>query len=135
MLAGSLDTNILVRLIAQDDARQALAVDRLLSQHALRGELLFVAVTVVLELEWVMRSRYRRSKAEIIQLFGALLSTVELCFEAEDAVEQALIEYETGGADFGEYLHLALSRKHIALPFMTFDQKAAKAKGAEILNW
>jgi predicted nucleic-acid-binding protein len=66
---------------------------------------------------------------------GALLSTVELCFEAEDALEQALIEYETGGADFGGYLHLALSRKHAALPFMTFDQKAAKAKGAEILSW
>lgn len=133
MLAGSVDTNILVRLIAQDDTAQAQAVELLLSKHALRGEWLFVAVTVVLELEWVMRLRYKRSKGEVVQLLAALLSTVELCFESEDALEQALIEYETGSADFGEYLHLALSRKNIALPFLTFDHKAAKAWGAQIL--
>jgi len=133
MLAGSVDTNILVRLVAQDDAQQAQAVDRLMVRHAKRGELLFVPVTVVLELEWVLRSRLAVSKAHFIETLSALLTMVELSFEAEDALEQTLVDYEDGMADFAEYLHLALSRKSEALPFWTFDRKAAKTVGAKAL--
>lgn len=57
MITGSVDTNILVRLVAQDDLTQAQAVDRLFARHARKFELLLVSVTVVLELEWVLRSR------------------------------------------------------------------------------
>lgn len=134
MLAGSVDTNVLVRLVAQDDELQAQAVDRLLARHAKRGELLFVPVTVVLELEWVLRSRLSQNKGQFIHTMSALLTMVEFSFEAEDAVEQALADYEDGNADFGEYLHLALSRRRAALPFWTFDRKATKAVGAKALS-
>ena len=134
MLAGSVDTNVLVRLVAQDDELQARAVDRLLARHAKRGELLFVPVTVVLELEWVLRSRLSQNKGQFIHTMSALLTMVEFSFEAEDAVEQALADYEDGNADFGEYMHLALSRKSAALPFWTFDRKATKAVGAKALS-
>ena len=134
MLAGSVDTNVLVRLVAQDDELQAQAVDRLLARHAKRGELLFVPVTVVLELEWVLRSRLSQNKGQFIHTMSALLTMVEFSFEAEDAVEQALADYEDGNADFGEYMHLALSRKSAALPFWTFDRKATKAVGAKALS-
>jgi predicted nucleic-acid-binding protein len=53
--------------------------------------------------------------------------------ESEDAVEQALADFEEGNADFGEYLHLAISRKRNALPFWTFDRKATKTLGAKAL--
>jgi predicted nucleic-acid-binding protein len=135
MLAGSVDTNVLVRLVTQDDEKQAQAVDRLLAQHAGKGEMLFVPITVVLELEWVLRAKLSQGKAEFIQTMGALLTMVELSFESEDALEQALVDYQEGAADFGEYIHLALSRKNTALPFWTFDRKAAKALGASALNF
>lgn len=134
MLAGSVDTNVLVRLVAQDDELQAQAVDRLLARHAKRGELLFVPVTVVLELEWVLRSKLSQNKGQFILTLSALLTMVEFSFEAEDAVEQALADYEDGNADFGEYLHLALSRRSDALPFWTFDRKATKAVGAKAVS-
>ncbi len=134
MQAGSVDTNVLVRLVAQDDELQAQAVDRLLARHAKRGELLFIPVTVVLELEWVLRSRLSQNKGQFIHTMSALLSMVEFSFEAEDAVEQALADYEDGNADFGEYMHLALSRRSAALPFWTFDRKATKAVGAKALG-
>jgi len=134
MLAGSVDTNVLVRLVAQDDELQAQAVDRLLARHAKRGELLFVPVTVVLELEWVLRSRLSQNKGQFIHTMSALLTMVEFSFEAEDAVEQALADYEDGNADFGEYMHLALSRRSAALPFWTFDRKATKAVGAKAVS-
>ena len=117
-LAGSVDTNILVRLVTQDDARQARAVDRLM---------------VVLELEWVLRTRASLAKAQFIQIMNALLSMVELRFESENALEQALWDYQEGRADFGECLHVALARAHQALPFWTFDRKATKLTGASVL--
>lgn len=133
MLAGSVDTNVLVRLVAQDDPLQAQVVDRLFARHAKKSEMLLVPVTVVLELEWVLRSRLSQTKVQVLETLEALLTMVELSFESEDAVEQALVDYAEGGADFGEYLHLALARKARALPFYTFDKKATRATGAKAL--
>ena len=116
-VGGALDTNVLVRLIVQDDERQAMAVSRLLEQQVRRSGSLWVAVTVMLELEWVLRSRYKFTKADVIRAFSSLLTTIELIFESEKALEQALASYEEGGADFGEYLHLALAQNGKALPF------------------
>jgi predicted nucleic-acid-binding protein len=133
MIAGSIDTNVLVRLVAQDDPLQAKVVDRLFERHAKRSEMLMVPVTVVLELEWVLRARLIQTKAQVLDAMEALLTMVELSFESEDAVEQALMDYREGNADFGECLHLALARKGRALPFYTFDKKAARAIGATVL--
>lgn len=133
MITGSVDTNVLVRLVAQDDPLQAQAVDRLFARHAKKSEMLMVPITVVLELEWVLRSRLSQTKTQVLETIEALLTVVELSFEAEDAVEQALLDYRDGNADFGECLHLALARKQRALPFYTFDKKATKASGAKAL--
>ncbi|MCX8519922.1 MAG: type II toxin-antitoxin system VapC family toxin [Rhodoferax sp.] len=133
MRTGSVDTNVLVRLVTQDDEQQAQAVDQLMTRHASRGDFLFVPITVTLELEWVLRSRCKQTKSQVIAVLSALLTVVELSFDAEDALEQALVDYENGTADFGEYLHLALSRCRNALPFWTFDKKASEAPGAAIL--
>lgn len=133
-VVGSLDTNVLVRLIVRDDEAQALVVSRLLERHVRRSENLWVAVTVMLELEWVLRSRYKFTKVEVIRAFSSLLTTIELIFESEGALEQALVSYEEGGADFGEYLHLSLAQNGDVLPFWTFDTKASRAVGAKLLK-
>ena len=133
-VGGALDTNVLVRLIVQDDESQALIVSRLLEQHTRRSESLWVAVTVMLELEWVLRSRYNFRKADVIRALSSLLTTIELIFESEAALEQALASYEEGSADFGEYLHLSLAQKESALPFWTFDAKASRTVGAKRLK-
>lgn len=52
----ALDTNVLVRYIVQDDAAQLAAAKRLISRFVTEGAALFVPLTVVLELEWVLRS-------------------------------------------------------------------------------
>ena len=131
---GSLDTNILVRLMVRDDPAQSGLVARLLERHVRRAEALWVPVTVMLELEWVLRSRYRFAKPDVLRAFAALLTSTELVFESEGAVEQALASYEEGRADFGEYLHLALAQQAQALPFWTLDAKASKAVGAKLLK-
>jgi predicted nucleic-acid-binding protein len=133
-VAASLDTNILVRYIVKDDDRQSLVVAKVFEQHIRRSESLWVPVTVMLELEWVLRSRYKFPKADVIRAMSTLLDTFELEFESEGALEQALSSYEDGSADYAEYLHLALARKGGALPFLTFDQQASKAAGTRLLT-
>jgi predicted nucleic-acid-binding protein len=70
--AASLDTNILVRYIVRDDDRQTMAVAKVLEQHIRKSQNLWVPVTVVLELEWVLRSGYKFSKAHVIRAMSAL---------------------------------------------------------------
>jgi predicted nucleic-acid-binding protein len=134
ILAGALDTNILVRLMVEDDAVQADMAAKLLARHARRSEHLFVPVTVVLELEWVLRSAYQFNKRDVIEALSALLTTFELAFESEAALEQALAGYQDGNADFADYLHLALAQQEQALPFWTLDAKASKGVGAKLLT-
>ena len=133
-VAGSVDTNILVRHIVKDDERQSMIVAKAFERHIRKAESLLVPVTVMLELEWVLRSAYKFSKGDVIRAMSALLESLELVFESEGALEQALDSYEGGNADFAEYLHLALARKGDALPFLTFDDKASKANGAKLLT-
>ena len=64
---------------------------------------------------------------------GRLLTMDALSFEAEHALEQSLVDYEDGTADFAECLHVALARKSGAMPFWTFDRKAAKTIGTKVL--
>ena len=122
-VGGALDTNVLARLIVEDDESHAHIVSRLLEQHTRRSESLWVAVTVMLEFEWVLRSRYKFSKADVIKALSSLLTTTELIFESEAALEQALASYEEGGADFGKYLHLSLAQKASALPFRLLERR------------
>ena len=126
--------NVLLRLIVKDDAQQLATALMRSSQNVKGGLTLFVPITVVLELEWVLLSRYKFGKLDVIYTLSSLLTTVELVFEAEDALEQSLLTYEEGSADFGECLHLALARKTAALPFLTPDLKASKVTGAKLLK-
>ena len=72
----ALDTNVLVRYIVQDDASQFAAAKRLISRCVGEGLTLFVPVTVVLELEGVLRSGFGFGKDDVLLTLSSLLSTV-----------------------------------------------------------
>jgi predicted nucleic-acid-binding protein len=132
---AALDTNILVCWLTDDDARQSTRVASLLMEKAKNGERLFVPVTVMLELEWVLRSRYRFDKAAITSALDALLSVTELEFQTEPALEQALWLFKQAGApDFADCLHVALVSQSGQGPLLTFDERASKLEGAELLK-
>ena len=127
---GALDTNVLVRYLTRDDAGQAAAAQRLVDAALERGETLFVPVTVCIELEWVLRSRFGFDKPAFIELLSTLLSTTELAFESETAVEGALRLYESARADFADCLHTALAFAAGNTPLWTFDRTASQIAGA-----
>ena len=132
---AALETNVLVRWLTDDDAGQSTRVASLLKDKANNGERLFIPVTVMLELEWVLRSRYRFDKAAITSALDALLSVTELEFQTEPALEQALWLFKQAGApDFADCLHVALVSKSGQGPLLTFDERASKLVGAELLK-
>ncbi|MDP4029685.1 MAG: type II toxin-antitoxin system VapC family toxin [Gallionella sp.] len=121
----ALDTNVLARLVTNDDPVQARQSVSLIDT----GNALFVPLTVALELEWVLRGAYLLDKHAIVRSFEALLSVRNMNFERQSDIQQAL-QYYQSGFDFADALHHAGTTGCKAMA--TFDQKfkrlAAKAK-------
>ena len=130
---AAVDTNVLVRFLMQDEPAQLRSAQRLIRNSLSVGEQLFVPVTVALELEWVLRSRFELGKPAVLQTFSQLLSTVELRFEAAASIEWALRQYKDATADFSDCLHAALAGQAGEQPLWTFDKAAARLTGARLL--
>lgn len=132
-MAG-LDTNLLVRLLVADDADQLARVQALIRTAQYQGAALFIPITVVLELEWVLRSRYGFAKDQIVAAMVGLLEARELAFQLEPAVEQALYIYSEHNADFADCLHAGLCSANGHAPLLTFDAKAARLAEVQLVN-
>jgi predicted nucleic-acid-binding protein len=124
-----LDTNVLIRYLVQDDRRQYEKAKRLIHREVGKGERVLVNLLVLLEVEWVLRSRYELSKAEILAVFSALLDAGDLAFEDETSVEYALYSWKDSAADFADCLIEARNRRLGCRATATFDAKALKLAG------
>lgn len=130
----ALDTNVLVRYVVQDDSTQLAAARRVIEWCLVEGTSIFVPVTVVLELEWVLRASFGYAKDDVLQVLSNLFSAAELTFESERALEVALQLHREGSADFADCLHVALAAQAGEQPLWTFDKGAAKVSGAQLLR-
>ena len=131
---AALDTNVLVRYLVQDDAAQLAAATKLIRKCVSAGQSLFVPTSVTVELEWVLRSTYGFGKGDVVQALSSLLSTAELVFQDEQALEVALLLFREGSADFADCVHIALASEAGEQPLWTFDKRAAKVAGARLLT-
>ncbi len=131
---AALDTNILVRYLVEDDDAQLAAAKKLIRAAVRAGDTLYVPITVMLELEWVLRSNFGFAKDTVTETLSALLSTAELSFESELAIEVALAQYQASSADFSDCIHAALAYAAGESPLWTFDRAAAKVEGARLLR-
>jgi predicted nucleic-acid-binding protein len=123
------DTNVLVRFLVRDDEAQFERVRRLIKREASSGETVMISLIVLLETEWVLRSRYGLSKSEIAGAFSGLLDSVELFFEDEGSIEQALYMWRDSAAQFADCL---IGARYWALECRateSFDTKALRLPG------
>ena len=116
-----IDTNVLVRLIADDDLAQSSAANLLRQDNQL-----FVSLTVVMESEWVLRSAYRWSRRRIADALAILTSLENLDFELVEWVEWAIARY-LEGADFADMIHIVANKENARLA--TFDKRLSKQAG------
>jgi predicted nucleic-acid-binding protein len=121
----AVDTNVVVRLLTGDDARQSARAAVLF-----RTEEIWLSKTVILETEWVLRSLYHFRGSRLCSAIAALASLPRVRVEDPAAVSKAL-GWASSGMDFADALHLASNGE--SAKFVSFDGKLverAKALGA-----
>jgi predicted nucleic-acid-binding protein len=124
-----IDTNVLIRLLVEDDAAQTRKARLLVEKCAARHETVLVSLPVIVEVEWVLRSRYELTKAEIVSAFRALLAAAEFTLEHESALEEALYFWQDAPTGFVDCLIAAHHRRLGCSGTATFDSKALRVPG------
>jgi predicted nucleic-acid-binding protein len=128
----SLDTNLVFRLIVLDDEVEQSERAALVWQCATAGAGVFLSVTVLVELAWVLRTVAKQDRATIAGALFRLVDSMGVTTEREPIVRRALESYQRGSADFSDYIILESSRDASALPVLTFDQRFAREPGVQL---
>lgn len=118
----AIDTNVVVRYLTGDHPEQSLRACAIVD-----GQQVFVAVTVVLETEWVLRSAYGYPRVKTVGALRAFCGLPTVSVEDADCVADAMNLTEKS-LDFGDALHLVRTAQHER--FITFDRKFIKAAQA-----
>ncbi len=128
-----LDTNIIVRYVAQDDSKQSPKATRLV--ESLTSDTPgYVSLVSVVELVWVLTVCYTLTKDEICEVLETLLRTKEIIVANADIVWKAVRLYKVGKADFADCL-IELTAQEAGCSFTaTFDRDAAKHCGMKLIE-
>lgn len=123
------DTNLLVRLLVDDDAKQSAAAERFVLEHCSDDSPGYVNRIVLCELVWVLQRAYRFPRAAIADILDRLLRATELHLEDSAAVRAALEDFQVGPAGFADCLIATTSRAAGIESTATFDREAAAIPG------
>lgn len=124
----AVDTNVLVRLLARDDADQTERAEKFLSDGA------WVPLLVLAESVWVLESVYGLGKPPLQTALSMLLEHRQLVLQDADVVRAALDDFAAHhGVGFTDCLVVEVARKNGNLPIGTFDRKVARLVGAQAL--
>lgn len=115
----AVDTNIIVRLLTQDDAEQYQKAHRLFASNEI-----FIADSVILECEWVLRFAYHFDSVQINTAMTKLLGLPNVHLTHPALLAQTLA-WHSQGLDFADAFHLAFSQHCKA--FYSFDKKMIQA--------
>jgi len=127
-----LDTNILVRYFAKDDVEQGSKAALLIRSLTLEFPG-YVSLVSLIELVWVLRSRYRLKKPELVKILDQLLDSPELTVESQTAVNLAVRRFANGKADFADCLIECSGAAAGCAETVTFDVEASRTSGMRLL--
>jgi predicted nucleic-acid-binding protein len=119
-------TNVLVRFLTGDDARQAEVVYRLFKQAEAEKQQLLVPLMVVLELLWVLESVYAITREEILDSLGDLALMPLLKFEQLSVVQEFLRVAPGNNIDLSDLLIACAAKGNGCATVLTFDREAAR---------
>jgi predicted nucleic-acid-binding protein len=129
-----LDTIVLVRYFAQDDARQSAAARKLIDETLNRESPGFVNLVTLAETVWVLRRNFAARREELVEVVGGLLSSPNLQVERRAIVRRAVEAYGASGSDFADCLIRQLDDDAGCARTLTFDRKAVRLPGVELLS-
>jgi predicted nucleic-acid-binding protein len=125
----ALDTNVLVRYLVEDDARQTALAAALIERAIADDDALFVSDVVVCETVWVLSVSYHVGRLEIAGVLRNLLRARHIVFRAQDELVRALDAYEAGKGDFADYLIREHARAAGCEQVSTFDRVLLRERG------
>ena len=124
----AVDTNVLVRLLTRDDARQVAAAEAFVSRGA------WVSHLVLAEATWVLSSVYDRDASDIATAVEMLLNHESLTLQDADTVAAAVNHFRRRpGLGFSDCLVVEAARKAGHVPLGTFDRNLARLEDVERL--
>jgi predicted nucleic-acid-binding protein len=127
-----LDTNVLVRYIAQDERTQAALAARLVESFTAEAPG-FVSTVTLVEAVWVLAGAYKTAKAEILQIIEGLLRARELVIEDAETHYLALNQFEATTVDYADAVIAQAGRRAGCEFTATFDRRAASS-GMHLLD-
>jgi predicted nucleic-acid-binding protein len=120
----AVDTNVLVRLITRDDAKQTASAEALVTKGA------WISHLVLAETTWVLAAAYEISAEKIAVAVEMLLNHQQLAVQDPDVVAAALDDFRAKPAlGFSDCLVLEIARKAGHVPLATFDKALSKLEG------
>ncbi|OIQ81662.1 tRNA(fMet)-specific endonuclease VapC [mine drainage metagenome] len=128
-----LDTNVLVRYIMQDDAKQTAKATTLIESLSAAAPG-FITLVSVIELVWVLSACYDLSRAQIAQALEIILRSKQLIVDQAEHVVRALRVFRAGNADFADCLIERMAASAGCAQTMTFDSAAAKTAGMTLIR-
>ncbi len=128
-----LDTNVLVRYVAQDDQEQSPKATQLV-ESLTSDDPGYVSLVVLIELYWVMTSCYSATKGEVCDLLETLLRTKEIIVAKADVVWKAVRRFKEGKADLPDCLIEQDAENAGCVYTCTFDRDAAKHCGMRLIH-
>ena len=124
----AVDTNVVVRLVTRDDAKQVQTAEEFVAKGA------WVSHLVLAETTWVLSAVYDLTHSQIATAVEMLLNHESLTIQDADVAATALVDYERKPQlGFSDCLVLAIARKAGHTPLGTFDKTLSKLDGAERL--
>jgi len=122
-----IDTNVLVRYIAQDDPSQSKRASRLIEDECSVVIPGFISLVVLVELVWVSESCYGAARGEVAEMLRRILSIRQLVVQDTETAWKALRLFESSKADFADCLVERVAAAAGCSAVVTFDKAAAKA--------
>jgi predicted nucleic-acid-binding protein len=127
-----MDTNVLVRYLAQDDKAQAASATRFIETRLSERSPGFISLVVLVELCWVLQRLYGATTSELAETVSDLLATPQFRLQAREAVQeavQALRAGKTGKAGFADFLISRIALREGCSAVVSFDRAAIRAAG------
>lgn len=124
-----LDTNILVRYLAQDDPIQSAKATKIIERRLTEGNPGFISTVAMVETVWVLDRAYGLRSDQIAAAIERTLQIEVLVVENEQEVFTAMIALKQAKGSFADAIILALGARAGCSYTLTFDQKASRLSG------
>lgn len=132
----ALDTHVLLRFLVEDAVtpEHTLAAKIAIEDAISQSEPLFIPITVLSEVVWLLLRTVKLSKAQVAETLDTLVASGEIVLDQRGAVQRALMRWRNGTADYTDYLSYELAINAGSREILSFDKHLLRTPGVRRPN-